>query len=503
MSSGMLRGCFAAFLLVGAAGPVAASPEVWVVNELSRDVSIIASDTEVVSGTVSLADRPEQPYGIAFSAVPGHVGQYAFVTQGSFIRVIDTTSRTVVRTVNISTFLGQPAVLKGCYAARPRDFVDTGGMPVLRTYLHVAAQVQPATGPTEIWFIVLDQEALAISPPGTPPIVGAGAMQVAGAGAILEAMDVTVLNTPFGPHFERAWYTFREVSPAPTIYAALVATPRLVGSAWSVVRTRAQPFTGGTPLPDAIALDVPYSRNLPLLPLGPLGRLLNLDTESFCDIGGVLRNGIVLGPGPGSFTVLAADRVADGVAGVLRLVDLQTCGVQTFPVGVDPVDVVTLSSIDWTKAFVANRTSDSVTVVRSDGTQATIALDMLPGPCTRCPRSIMRNFVVALACTVTDFRIAEAPNGLDLLLSWTPVGCEAGVSFRVSCVCKDSPDCPPGCISLAAAAGGADPPSTDGAEIGPMCEGEWKTLGRSLVPSYTHGGGTGGHGACYDIDPEE
>jgi hypothetical protein len=115
----------------------------------------------------------------------------------------------------------------------------------------------------------------------------------------------------------------------------------------------------------------------------------------------------------------------------------------------------------------------------------------------------MRNFVVALACTVTDFRIAEAPNGLDLLLSWTPVGCEAGVSFRVSCVCKDSPDCPPGCISLAAAAGAADPPSTDGAELGPMCEGEWKTLGRSLVPSYTHGGGTGGHGACYDIDPEE
>jgi hypothetical protein len=56
---------------------------------------------------------------------------------------------------------------------------------------------------------------------------------------------------------------------------------------------------------------------------------------------------------------------------------------------------------------------------------------------------------------------------------------------------------------LAAAAGGADPPSTDGAELGPMCEGEWKTLGRSLVPSYTHGGGTGGHGACYDIDPEE
>jgi hypothetical protein len=256
-------------------------------------------------------------------------------------------------------------------------------------------------------------------------------------------------------------------------------------------------------VPDSVTAAAPFSRELPGLVLGPAGRLVNLDTGGFCDIGGIPRSLAITGVGPRSFNVLVVDAIGPGVPGMLHAVDGQTCDKQSLPLGVDPVDIAMLGPIEWQKAFIANRTSDSVSVVRNNGTQATIPLDALPGPCARCPRSVTVNFTRETACTVERLMVARSADGEDTELTWEPVGCDPGIEYLVWCVCEaGAGECPdPMCI-----------PSDLLALLScnffegcprPHIDGDWRPLGVTAGTEFTHEGGGTRDSTSYSVEPND
>ena len=134
-------------------------PEVWVVNEASRDISIIddLADTPATIETVSLGGPGDPPpYGIAFSTVVGATGDHVFVSQGGDLKVLDFDTRTLASTFDMASESGYfDVVLKGLDSARPERYPDVAS---LANYLHAAAEVRPGPGdPFEPWFFVLDQ----------------------------------------------------------------------------------------------------------------------------------------------------------------------------------------------------------------------------------------------------------------------------------------------------------------------------------------------------------
>lgn len=471
--------------IAAAVGPlVAAGPEVWVVNGSSRDIAIIDADLETVVGGVPLTDLPSAPTCVAFSSVEGYAARFAFVGQGAFVRVIDVATRTVVRTVNLAALVGHPVEVRACDAARPREFL-AATLPSVESYLHVAAQVQPSMSlPPEPWFVVLDQRALAVDPPGTPPMVAAGMLHPVADGVAREGMDVVVLPTEHGPAFQRAWHTYRESTPASRIVARLVAAGLQIGAPWSVIASHEESFMTGTPIPDTLGLAVPFSREFPVLPAGPGGRVVNLDTGGSCTLGGVPRGVAVTGVGPNGYTVLVVDGSGGG-AGSARLVSPQTCAVQSFPVGADPVDVAIHDHVAFRKAFVANRGGNTVTVLRPDGTQANI-------PVGGGPRALDINHFPH-GCTITHVMTEHPDVSVDVEISWHTVGCDPDTTaYQVWCHCAAG--CPPECVPDLAK---ADDPGTLG--VGNLEApagvfeggGKWGPLGVTREKQFTHAGGAG------------
>ena len=182
--------------------------EVWVVNEESRDISIVddPADTPATIETISLGGAAAvSPYGIAFSTFP---------------------------IASSRNFLSPPSRafwwLEGAFvdAARPDRFLNASGLPELRNYLHIAADVRPAAGdPFQPWFIVVDQAALA-GLVARPIVVAHGPLSVNPPDDGLEAMEVRVLGAPAGDSTQRAWYSFRDPGDPPSVGAVLVTSAR-------------------------------------------------------------------------------------------------------------------------------------------------------------------------------------------------------------------------------------------------------------------------------------
>jgi hypothetical protein len=454
--------------LLASSAAVAIPPEVWVVNEASQDVSIIddiADDPSTIDVIVLATPEDFDPYGIAFSTLPADPGGFAFVSQGPDIRVIDATSRAVT-TVDIAGALGLPrgaVTLKGLDAARPDAWDDGSGATVLRSFVHAAALLDPpGAEPPQPWFLVLDQLVLVGGgPPGASPIVADGPLAPQPAPAGLDPMEVRVLGSPAGPHVQRAWYTYRRLGAAPSLTAALVRSNDIEAASWSVARRVARAFGGSDLLLDSMHPGAPHSRELPLLPDGPSGDLLDLGTGNVCVFGAIdanVRATAVTGPGLGSFDVWTVVDPRDSPTdpldpGMLHRTKWDACDVidPPVPLGLNPTDIDTRGRVDWQEVYVSNHGSDSVTVV-TDGVPLPTTIRLHAGggnPCVKCPRSLAVRERPATICRAVGLHSELVSGKTEERLSWRELGCDSLVRFTVWCKCLSPSlnDCSSQCVA--------------------------------------------------------
>jgi len=429
--------------------------EVWVVNEESRDISIIDAPDDVPATieTISLGGAADpRPYGIAFSTFAAAPGSHAFVSQGRAVKVIDVGTRNVDSVVDVEALLGRPEViLRGMDSARPDRFDHPSGSQVLRYYLHIAADVRPMAGaPLEPWFIVLDQESLAgLSP--APALVADGPLTASGIPS-LEAMEVRVLGAPAGGAVQRAWYSYRDTSSPPAIGAARVVSGSATFAPWNVDTRRLTPLAAGDVVPGSIHPGAPHSRELPLIPEGPAGTVRHLDSTDRCTFNGVPRAVSVTGPGLASFDVWVAVLDPTG-PDTVQLGNWETCeAFASVAVGGNPVDMDTLGRVEWQELYVASRDSDTVSIIgeTDPSTANVIELSPLPTPpCTKCPRSIAVVESPGTVCRAVRLE-AELLEPLDdVFYTWDGVGCEEQTSFKLWCRCLSTnlDECPADCVA--------------------------------------------------------
>jgi hypothetical protein len=499
----------------------AAYREVWVVNEGTRDVAVIDPAIDAVVERISLGPNdPEtpRPWGIAFSTIPGRAGDYAFVTQGSWIRIIDTATRTVVSTFHVVSSPTTSITLRGCAAARPERFLAGNGEVAWKSYLHVAAAAVETDGRTQPWYVVLDQEALIDPPPDASPVVGSGPMlaYLPPGGMEGEAIDVMVLGAPAGRQQQRAWYSLRFLPTSeedPTrLVSALVTRPPQLWFPWTVDRLWVADVEEDLPITTILGPGVPFDRELPVFPERSLGTLRNVGSGGACgEVGEELVSVTVAGPGPLSYTVLAVDQ---GPPAALVRLNPKTCGISARQAtGQGPTDVAILGRIDPERAYVANHDEDTVTRVLVTEQAPwifdplTIPLD--PGgepvsPCVQCPRSVGVVATAVDSCNIHDLRV-EVKGG-DLLLQWGAVGCEG---YAVWAICRDGgvnclpPPWPPPVATIqpwepALYEGGepwdgpdfveARPITLDWGPAGVKGSNGWRILGKPSDPWYEHDG---------------
>ncbi len=429
-----------ASISVSAAAPL----EAWVVNEESKSIKVISVATSTVVADFSIADpdfdgSDETPWGIAFSQLPGDGGTHAFVTQENLLTVIDTATRTVVTTYDVASLLGVPSItLRGLSSAAPRSFEQPVlDLPIALARLFVAGTL--AGG--EAVAVVLDQEAL-VSGLGSPLVTWEELDPAA------TALDVQVLGDAAGPRYQRALFTLESFGPlGPQISAVEIWTGSTNVSPWSVGEAQDFALDSATPPPGQLGIGAPPTRPLPILPLAGIGALRNLDPTlgNRCDFGGSLVDALVTGPGADSYTVFGLDRPGRQ----LHVIDPRDCTGDAFTVGEDPVALATIGRVSWRSVFVANRGSDDVTRVDHDGTLTTIPLGGGGPVCQLCPKSIAVNgdTTLELACEPGPLSVMKADGDMDgtvddLVISWSPEGCDNQTKYSVFCQClDDDPEC--------------------------------------------------------------
>jgi hypothetical protein len=265
-------------------------------------------------------------------------------------------------------------------------------------------------------------------------------------------MEVRVLGAPAGDRTQRAWYSFRDPGDPPSVGAVLVSSGDALADAWSAGRVVKTLLPVGATVPDSIHPGAPHSRELPLLPEGPAGTLLNLDSGERCNFAGVPRAVSVTGPGIGSHDIwVAAVDPATG-SDTVQLGNWATCMLNApVEVGQNPVDLDTLGRVEWQELYVANRDSDSVTILTAAA--PTLPIEVLlathpPGPCQKCPRSIAVRESPATVCRAVNMTAELFLPSEDVLYSWDGLGCELQDSFKLWCRClsPDLSDCPADCV---------------------------------------------------------
>lgn len=502
-----VRLCALLAIFVPASSTCDAAPlEAWVVSEQSKSIQVISVATSTVIADFSIADpdldgSDETPWGIAFSQLPGDGGTHAFVTQENLLTLIDTTTRTVVATYDLASLLGVPSItLRGVSSAAPRSFEQPVlDAPVALARLFVAGTL--AGG--EAVGIVLDQQAL-VSGIGSPLVAWEQLSPSA------TALDVQALGDARGPRHQRAIFTLESFGPlGPQISAAELWTGSTSVSPWGVGEAQVFALDSAMPLPGQLGVGAPPTRPLPVLPLAGIGALRNLDPTlgNRCDFGGRLVDALVTGPGADSYTVFGLDRTGE----VLHVIDPRDCTGDSFTVGEDPVAIATIGRVSWRSVFVVNRGSDDVTRIDDDGTLTTIPLGAGGPACQQCPKSIAVNGDTTLeqACDPGLLAVNKADGDMDgsvddLVITWTPEGCDGQTQYSVFCQClDDDPDCVCECdcgilgglcacsgigdLALASLDGPFDQVLQNDPHGDPVKKNPWKKLGSPTgEPSFVH-----------------
>lgn len=454
--------------LASEAAAQAISPEVWVVNDVSRDISIVddLGDTPGTIETVSLGGALDPlPYGIAFSTIVGSPGDFAFVTQGPDVKAIPAEPPRTPVVSDVAAWLGEARAdvrLRGVDTALPERLDDGSPTGILVYRLHVTAEVRPGgAGDWEPWWIVLDQPSLIA---GSFALVASGPLLEGGAPVPvpIAAMEATALATPDGSHPQRVWHTWQEPAGAPVLHADLVVradapyvptSPGMPDPHWSVADRVTRQLPNGGELPEGIGVGGAFSRELVLLPTGSDGEAQSLSGAGTCSFGDVLGNVLVAGPGFPNFQIFAL-KPEPGVAGTVELRRWTNCNLEeVFVVGVQPIDIDTRGRIRWHEAYVANRGSDSVTILGEGNPPAVIGTVELapPGPgCDKCPRSIAVRERAETICRAQEHTLTLVNFDQDVRHVWTGLGCDANVGFKLWCRCIPGAamDCPPACQNV-------------------------------------------------------
>jgi hypothetical protein len=479
--------------------PAATARELWVLTDLSRQIVRVDAQSEQVLGSIALGSTPTPvPFDVACARLGDpNVGRFAFVTQGRFLRVVDAQNPGSVATIGVGLLLPPGLTLqtmRGESAAAARDYVDGGGTATLRTHLFVAADVLEGAD-LRPYFLIFDQAALAgVAPPNTPKLVAYGPLLSFPA----KGMQVEALGMPEGDGFERAWFTAQEDSIPPRLYAVLIGTPRtLPADDWTVRRTHTTEVPQGTAIPFLLNVANPYGTPLPILydPTTPadalVGHLIDLDRFTSCPsttYGAVIA---VTGLAPQNVTVASIGSPVEGSPGELRLTKWKDCSTTTWPVGLDPTDVVFLDEIGRDKVFVANHGGNSLTIVRADGSRADLIV--AGGPSRLSLQSVTFSTCSPRANITEEIVDADGDGPDDVKISWPTLGCAPLTVFKVSCFCFP-PNCPDDCNGL--------PPSPlNGHEQ--LAGGDWEDLGTTTGGTFTHkdGAKAGTGSLSYNVEP--
>lgn len=421
--------------------------EVWVVASAGKSVEVVDVASESVVATIPLVPGAEAPpaRGIAFSTVDGLAGSFAFVGQGSVLHVLDAGDRSWVKGLDLGATFGVPLTIVDLESSPNRAFSTQGGAAV-RAYLVVVADAVRGTGsPPEPYWIVLDQAALVHASPPAPLVAASGflhdpAVPAADRG---QAAGVSVLGSPRGDAFLRAWVTTRVPGTSETMRATLLRKGSDLDAPWLLERNEERVLPAGRRAPRSFAVAVPHDGEAQIFPAGATGTLADLGHDGSCELPANVGPVAVRGPGAGGYQIVAVDLDAED----LLRVNESTCAFQRFPVGRGPTDLTVDALFGHGATWVANRDSDDVTVVRLDGSSARVPLGAPPaGDCVVCPVSIEARLGAGRACT-TSLRLTKELLGVSL--DWATVGC-TGASYSVFCQCdrRLDLDCPCACDPL-------------------------------------------------------
>ena len=459
-------------LLLAAPASWAIPPDVWVVNDQAKDIEVIRMLVPPLTTTVSLGGPGDPaPYGVAFSTLPAFPGTHAFVSQGSGIKVFDADMPGVAPVVfDLFAQLSIPVdslELRGIETSLPDPFTGVAAPVGL---LHIAAQVQRDPSPggfEEPWFIVLDQRALLGLIPPSALVVDDGPLLPSSASGY-EAMEPHVMGVAFevvqaaGPRIvrgQRAWYSYLRTGTSPELIAARVIGGEALTDPWQVDQRFTESYSTGTMVPISVHLGAPHERDLPLLPsrgsiATPGGHLTDLDTGKTCPVGDIPRAVVVTGPGLGSYDVWVLERdLVGGANDWLRRLDWSDCAADPrIAVGLNPVDIDSRSRIDWQELYIANRASDSVTIVQDTDPPTSITIPLpgggAGGVCVRCPRSIAVRERPETICRAVNHQMRLINGGADLRHTWDGLGCGPNPKYTVWCRCLEDNfgDCSADCV---------------------------------------------------------
>ena len=410
------------------------APELLVLTE-DGQVFFIDTATHTVSTSIALdpdgiTATPNTPVCISRTTVRAESTHRAFVVhEDGWITILDVPGRAAVAAVNVRALTGLTGLnLRGCAAAAARDLEVPGGAPTPVRYLHVAAD-----DPSGTFAVILRQAELLSSTTPSPPQVLRLSTSGTGLGAV-------TLSKPRGEATQRALYSLsRNLSGSSVIETVTLAAGNLRTSPFAEIDRRVIPDNGPR---KRLSLSAPRSREAVVHPSG-LGVLVNPDTGGSCTIGQPLDGLLLQGPGPNSYSLLAASQSADR----LYAVDPQSCAFTSIVTRPGPFALESVNPDCWEGAYLINRGSDSVQFVEPNGTLSSFTINLSSwssGDCIACPIDAE---LIKPACTVENITVdvgnfvGDADKDLRVFVDTSE--CTLQDPLQVKCACFDlDPECP-------------------------------------------------------------
>ncbi len=447
------RGLAVAAILVGlllSARTAALAGPVWVVDPCNLGCWRIDPVTEQVTGFVDLSDgdpgSAPAPAGVAFSTIPGEGARWAFVTQGSLVRIVRVSDGIVTRTVDLGAQLGLAGLRLERLDGAPARWAKT---PSGDWHWEVALWIvgtREDGGHRDPWFFVLDQEALVEGSPFY--LLGHDRMCPPDDPACeYQAVDVRVTTGATGYLVQTALATV--VTDDSGQKVAVLAISRDISPAgpWRVrvLREEQQPTPQGGKC--RLGLDVPQARPGGHAAIEYGRRLVNAnDRNAACEFKEGLADVALWGPGPRGFVdggkdsrvyhdLVVVDPGNDAAGTVVSVpagtcVDLGDPEAVTTDVGRGPAGITVTSKLrDDARILVSNRLDGTVSIIGLD--EMGTASRTIPLGAGACPEDIGAGMEKARSWVIDDLLFAVGPDGTDPHLEWSAGPMEQGTVYRV------------------------------------------------------------------------